>query len=118
MTALKTLVLTSTPSSPNRQLHPQLQPSGTRGAYKHHGHSRNKSMSSAHPPPPGRAEPPIQAASTEEREVGRFRAPVLVVLFLPAVPFLPVLTLTPQPFFLSASGVSSSPSLLLLLSSL
>uniref|UniRef100_A0A4W6DY07 RAB3A interacting protein like 1 n=1 Tax=Lates calcarifer TaxID=8187 RepID=A0A4W6DY07_LATCA len=46
VTALKTLVLTSTPSSPNRQLHPQLQPSGTRGAYKHvGGHIRNKSAS-------------------------------------------------------------------------
>ncbi|KAK5902131.1 hypothetical protein CesoFtcFv8_007419 [Champsocephalus esox] len=31
VTALKTLVLTSTPSSPNRQLHPQLQASGARG---------------------------------------------------------------------------------------
>ncbi|XP_068168855.1 guanine nucleotide exchange factor for Rab-3A isoform X2 [Antennarius striatus] len=42
VTALKTLVLTSTPSSPNRQLHPQLQTSGTRGAG---GHNRIKSTS-------------------------------------------------------------------------
>uniref|UniRef100_A0A3P9M196 RAB3A interacting protein (rabin3)-like 1 n=1 Tax=Oryzias latipes TaxID=8090 RepID=A0A3P9M196_ORYLA len=46
VTALKTLVLTSTPSSPNWQLHPQLQTSGTRGSYKHvGGHVRNKSVS-------------------------------------------------------------------------
>lgn len=37
VTALKTLVLTSTPSSPNRQLHPQLQVTGSKG------HTRNKS---------------------------------------------------------------------------
>lgn len=71
VTALKTLVLTSTPSSPNRQLHPQLQPPSTRGAYKHHGHSRNKSVSSVHPCPPGRAEAAIQPVSKEEREVRR-----------------------------------------------
>uniref|UniRef100_A0A3P9M191 RAB3A interacting protein (rabin3)-like 1 n=1 Tax=Oryzias latipes TaxID=8090 RepID=A0A3P9M191_ORYLA len=48
VTALKTLVLTSTPSSPNWQLHPQLQTSGTRGSYKHvGGHVRNKSVKSA-----------------------------------------------------------------------
>uniref|UniRef100_A0A8C9X5T6 RAB3A interacting protein like 1 n=1 Tax=Sander lucioperca TaxID=283035 RepID=A0A8C9X5T6_SANLU len=58
VTALKTLVLTSTPSSPNRQLHPQLQPSGTRGAYKHvGGHVRNKSASGGFPPSPGKPEP-------------------------------------------------------------
>uniref|UniRef100_A0A8C7Y5X0 RAB3A interacting protein (rabin3)-like 1 n=1 Tax=Oryzias sinensis TaxID=183150 RepID=A0A8C7Y5X0_9TELE len=46
VTALKTLVLTSTPSSPNWQLHPQLQTSGTRGSNKHvGGHVRNKSVS-------------------------------------------------------------------------
>lgn len=71
VTALKTLVLTSTPSSPNRQLHPQLQSPGTRGAYKL-GHSRNKSTSSAFPPSPGKPEPPsvpVQPAAKEEREV-------------------------------------------------
>ncbi|XP_062849244.1 guanine nucleotide exchange factor for Rab-3A isoform X2 [Trichomycterus rosablanca] len=35
VTALKTLVLTSTPSTPNRQLHPQLQSSGSRGHVRH-----------------------------------------------------------------------------------
>ncbi|XP_035858708.1 guanine nucleotide exchange factor for Rab-3A isoform X3 [Sander lucioperca] len=72
VTALKTLVLTSTPSSPNRQLHPQLQPSGTRGAYKHvGGHVRNKSASGGFPPSPGKPEPSsvsIQPAAKEDRE--------------------------------------------------
>ncbi|XP_053541493.1 guanine nucleotide exchange factor for Rab-3A isoform X2 [Ictalurus punctatus] len=35
VTALKTLVLTSTPSSPNRQLHPQLLSPGSRGHTRH-----------------------------------------------------------------------------------
>lgn len=44
VTALKTLVLTSTPSSPNRQLHPQLLSPGSRGASsRQRGHTRNKS---------------------------------------------------------------------------
>uniref|UniRef100_A0A3P9AVJ6 RAB3A interacting protein like 1 n=1 Tax=Maylandia zebra TaxID=106582 RepID=A0A3P9AVJ6_9CICH len=54
VTALKTLVLTSTPSSPNRQLHPQLQSSGTRGSYK--SHIRNKSASGAFPLSPAKKE--------------------------------------------------------------
>uniref|UniRef100_A0A3Q0RFA7 RAB3A interacting protein (rabin3)-like 1 n=1 Tax=Amphilophus citrinellus TaxID=61819 RepID=A0A3Q0RFA7_AMPCI len=54
VTALKTLVLTSTPSSPNRQLHPQLQSSGTRGSHK--SHIRNKSASGAFPPSPAKKE--------------------------------------------------------------
>ncbi|XP_051885092.1 guanine nucleotide exchange factor for Rab-3A-like isoform X4 [Pristis pectinata] len=45
VTALKTLVITSTPSSPNRELHPQLQ-SPSKAVFKK-GHGRNKSMSSA-----------------------------------------------------------------------
>lgn len=73
VTALKTLVLTSTPSSPNRQLHPQLQSSGTRGAFKHGGgHVRNKSASGAFPSSLGKPEPspvPIQPVAKEEREV-------------------------------------------------
>ncbi|XP_039664671.1 guanine nucleotide exchange factor for Rab-3A isoform X3 [Perca fluviatilis] len=72
VTALKTLVLTSTPSSPNRQLHPQLQPSGTRGAYKHvGGHVRNKSASGGFPSSPGKPEPSsvsIQPVAKEDRE--------------------------------------------------
>ncbi|XP_040017714.2 guanine nucleotide exchange factor for Rab-3A isoform X3 [Gasterosteus aculeatus] len=73
VTALKTLVLTSTPSSPNRQLHPQLQPSGTRGAYKHvGGHVRNKSASGAFPGLPGQPEASsvcIPPAAKEDREL-------------------------------------------------
>ncbi|XP_018537720.1 guanine nucleotide exchange factor for Rab-3A isoform X3 [Lates calcarifer] len=73
VTALKTLVLTSTPSSPNRQLHPQLQPSGTRGAYKHvGGHIRNKSASGAFPSSTGKPEPSsvsVQPAAKEDREM-------------------------------------------------
>ncbi|XP_019402720.1 PREDICTED: guanine nucleotide exchange factor for Rab-3A isoform X2 [Crocodylus porosus] len=45
VTALKTLVITSTPSSPNRELHPQLQ-SPTKAVFRK-GHGRNKSTSSA-----------------------------------------------------------------------
>lgn len=45
VTALKTLVITSTPSSPNRELHPQMQSPSKAGFRK--GHGRNKSTSSA-----------------------------------------------------------------------
>ncbi|XP_022528142.1 guanine nucleotide exchange factor for Rab-3A isoform X2 [Astyanax mexicanus] len=41
VSALKTLVLTSTPSSPNRQLHPQLQSTGSKAASSRH--TRHKS---------------------------------------------------------------------------
>uniref|UniRef100_A0A673ZT80 RAB3A interacting protein like 1 n=1 Tax=Salmo trutta TaxID=8032 RepID=A0A673ZT80_SALTR len=57
VSALKTMVLTSTPSSPNRQAHPQLLSPGTRsrGASPQHGggHTRNKSASGALPLAPG-----------------------------------------------------------------
>ncbi|KAG7522215.1 hypothetical protein JOB18_016173 [Solea senegalensis] len=73
VTALKTLVLTSTPSSPNRQLHPQLQPSGARGAYKHvGGHTRNKSASGAFPSSHGSENPSsvsIHPVAKEDREM-------------------------------------------------
>ncbi|XP_067356126.1 guanine nucleotide exchange factor for Rab-3A isoform X3 [Channa argus] len=73
VTALKTLVLTSTPSSPNRQLHPQLQVSGARGAYKHiGGHIRNKSASGGLPPLSAKSEPSsvsVQAVAKEDREI-------------------------------------------------
>ncbi|XP_009864071.1 PREDICTED: guanine nucleotide exchange factor for Rab-3A, partial [Apaloderma vittatum] len=45
VTALKTLVITSTPSSPNRELHPQLQ-SPSKTVFRK-GHGRHKSTSSA-----------------------------------------------------------------------
>ncbi|XP_051976012.1 guanine nucleotide exchange factor for Rab-3A isoform X2 [Xyrauchen texanus] len=48
VSALKTLVLTSTPSSPNRQLHPQLlSPGSSRASSRPQGHTRNKSASGA-----------------------------------------------------------------------
>ncbi|KAL0968833.1 hypothetical protein UPYG_G00272480 [Umbra pygmaea] len=57
VSALKTLVLTSTPSSPNRHAHPQLLSSGTRssGSSPRTGgtHTRNKSASCALPLPTG-----------------------------------------------------------------
>nr|XP_019935088.1 PREDICTED: guanine nucleotide exchange factor for Rab-3A-like isoform X1 [Paralichthys olivaceus] len=87
VTALKTLVLTSTPSSPNRQLHPQLQPSGTRGAYKHvGGHVRNKSASSTFPSSSGKPEPSsvsIQPVAKEDQEPA---VPALLSLILCLVP--------------------------------
>ncbi|XP_074488782.1 guanine nucleotide exchange factor for Rab-3A isoform X1 [Sebastes fasciatus] len=87
VTALKTLVLTSTPSSPNRQLHPQLQPSGPRGAYKHvGGHVRNKSASGGFPSSPGKSEPSsvsIQPTAKEDREPA---VPALLSLILCLVP--------------------------------
>ncbi|XP_041966395.1 guanine nucleotide exchange factor for Rab-3A isoform X1 [Alosa sapidissima] len=70
VTALKTLVLTSTPSSPNRQLHPQLLSPGTRGALR--GHTRNKSASSILSGFHSQAEASpadLQAASKEDKEV-------------------------------------------------
>lgn len=67
VTALKTLVLTSTPSSPNRQLHPQLQPSGSRGTHKH---IRNKSASGTFPPSPVKPEPAsVSVSAKEDRDV-------------------------------------------------
>ncbi|XP_072242068.1 guanine nucleotide exchange factor for Rab-3A [Leuresthes tenuis] len=70
--ALKTLVLTSTPSSPNRQLHPQLQSSGTRGSLKHVGHIRNKSASGAFAAAstkPELSSVSIQPVAKEDREM-------------------------------------------------
>ncbi|XP_031420734.1 guanine nucleotide exchange factor for Rab-3A isoform X2 [Clupea harengus] len=84
VTALKTLVLTSTPSSPNRQLHPQLQSPGTRGALR--GHTRNKSTSSALTLPHSQTEPgptDTQAANKEDKESA---VPALLSLILCLVP--------------------------------
>ncbi|XP_033824340.1 guanine nucleotide exchange factor for Rab-3A isoform X1 [Periophthalmus magnuspinnatus] len=72
VTALKALVLTSTPASPNRQLHPQLQSSGTRGAYKHIGHNRNKSTGGVLPQTNGKTDSPaisIQPTPKEDTEM-------------------------------------------------
>lgn len=107
VTALKTLVLTSTPSSPNRQLHPQLQSPGTRGAFKHGGgHIRNKSASGALPSSLGKPEPSsvsIQPVAKEEREVTWVKFADLTPFFLfgsldhPSLWFLSLISL----FFLS-----------------
>ncbi|XP_053741435.1 guanine nucleotide exchange factor for Rab-3A isoform X3 [Synchiropus splendidus] len=67
VTALKTLVLTSTPSSPNRQLHPQLLSSGTRGSHKNH--VRNKSTSGSFASSPAKQEPGLVSAPKEDREM-------------------------------------------------
>ncbi|XP_008410317.1 guanine nucleotide exchange factor for Rab-3A isoform X4 [Poecilia reticulata] len=73
VTALKTLVLTSTPSSPNRQLHPQLQSSGSRGSHRRGvGHIRTNSVGTAFQTSSGKPEPStvsIQSVATEEREM-------------------------------------------------
>ncbi|KAM8861235.1 guanine nucleotide exchange factor for Rab-3A isoform 4-T5 [Synchiropus picturatus] len=67
VTALKTLVLTSTPSSPNRQLHPQLLSPGTRGLHKNH--VRNKSTSGSFASSPAKQEPGLVSAPKEDREM-------------------------------------------------
>ncbi|XP_041704581.2 guanine nucleotide exchange factor for Rab-3A [Coregonus clupeaformis] len=76
VSALKTMVLTSTPSSPNRQAHPQLLSPGTRsrGASPHHGggHTRNKSASWALPlATGGHLDPPSVSLQpvTEDKEM-------------------------------------------------
>ncbi|XP_069079322.1 guanine nucleotide exchange factor for Rab-3A isoform X2 [Pleurodeles waltl] len=76
VTALKTLVITSTPSSPNREQHPQLQ-SPSKTSFRK-GHIRNKSTSSAigtnNSP-----SPPLEPISKESREIGV--PPLLSLLF-------------------------------------
>ncbi|XP_043980359.1 guanine nucleotide exchange factor for Rab-3A isoform X2 [Gambusia affinis] len=87
VTALKTLVLTSTPSSPNRQLHPQLQSSGSRGSYRRGGgHIRTNSVGAAFQTSSGKPEPStvsIQSVATEEREPA---VPALLSLILCLLP--------------------------------
>ncbi|RXM36214.1 Guanine nucleotide exchange factor for Rab-3A [Acipenser ruthenus] len=79
--ALKTLVLTSTPSSPNREMHPQLL-SPPKSVFKK-GHTRNKSASSAvatATPLPGSA---TQLISRDSKEPA---VPALLSLILCIVP--------------------------------
>ncbi|XP_030057045.1 guanine nucleotide exchange factor for Rab-3A [Microcaecilia unicolor] len=66
VTALKTLVITSTPSSPNRELHPQLQ-SPSKTVFRK-GHTRNKSTSSAIVTAPSQSPPP-ELISKENKEI-------------------------------------------------
>nr|XP_023675440.1 guanine nucleotide exchange factor for Rab-3A isoform X2 [Paramormyrops kingsleyae] len=76
VTALKTLVLTSTPSSPNRQMHPQLMSPGLgskRGTPRRGGgHFRNKSASGSlalDVPSPDRTTTPTNPVFQEGREI-------------------------------------------------
>ncbi|KAM3870329.1 guanine nucleotide exchange factor for Rab-3A [Diretmus argenteus] len=105
VTALKTLVLTSTPSSPNRQLHPQLLSPGTRGSHKHGGgHTRNKSAGGTFPPAPAKLDPPsisIQPADKEDREPAA--VPALLSLILCLVGGHSV-TLTYEPYWPEGAG--------------
>ncbi|XP_008410315.1 guanine nucleotide exchange factor for Rab-3A isoform X2 [Poecilia reticulata] len=91
VTALKTLVLTSTPSSPNRQLHPQLQSSGSRGSHRRGvGHIRTNSVGTAFQTSSGKPEPStvsIQSVATEEREPA---VPALLSLILCLLPGQPI----------------------------
>nr|XP_033783801.1 guanine nucleotide exchange factor for Rab-3A isoform X2 [Geotrypetes seraphini] len=80
VTALKTLVITSTPSSPNRELHPQLQ-SPSKTVFRK-GHTRNKSTSSAIVTAPCQS-PPAEPIGKENKEAG---APTLLSLMLCIVP--------------------------------
>nr|XP_033783802.1 guanine nucleotide exchange factor for Rab-3A isoform X3 [Geotrypetes seraphini] len=66
VTALKTLVITSTPSSPNRELHPQLQ-SPSKTVFRK-GHTRNKSTSSAIVTAPCQS-PPAEPIGKENKEI-------------------------------------------------
>ncbi|KAM3919360.1 guanine nucleotide exchange factor for Rab-3A isoform 1-T1 [Leptodactylus fuscus] len=79
VTALKTLVITSTPSSPNRDLHPQLQSPSKTALRK--GHARNKSTGCAAVMP---LAPPPQPVSTEAKEFSA--VPSLLSLLLCIVP--------------------------------
>uniref|UniRef100_A0A670HS40 RAB3A interacting protein like 1 n=1 Tax=Podarcis muralis TaxID=64176 RepID=A0A670HS40_PODMU len=67
VTALKTLVITSTPSSPNRELHPQLQ-SPSKAVFRK-GHGRNKSTSSAGAATAASQGLPVEPVSSEFKEV-------------------------------------------------
>nr|XP_023966417.1 guanine nucleotide exchange factor for Rab-3A isoform X1 [Chrysemys picta bellii] len=80
VTALKTLVITSTPSSPNRELHPQLQ-SPSKTVFRK-GHGRNKSASSAVVTATSQSLP-VESVSNECKEFG---VPTLLSLLLCIVP--------------------------------
>ncbi|KAM3854421.1 guanine nucleotide exchange factor for Rab-3A isoform 3-T4 [Vipera latastei] len=67
VTALKTLVITSTPSSPNRELHPQLQ-SPAKTAFRK-GHGRNKSTSSTGAITVAGQSAPQESVNSEFKEV-------------------------------------------------
>ncbi|XP_072905432.1 guanine nucleotide exchange factor for Rab-3A isoform X6 [Hemitrygon akajei] len=99
VTALKTLVITSTPSSPNRELHPQLQ-CPSKAVFKK-GHGRNKSMSSAIVTA-ATQNAQLQTLNKDGREPG---VPTLLSLLLCIVPGRAIYV-TPEPF----EHLSKSPS--------
>ncbi|KAE8606923.1 hypothetical protein XENTR_v10010930 [Xenopus tropicalis] len=79
VTALKTLVITSTPSSPNRDLHPQLLSPSKNALRK--GHARNKSAGCAVLASPA---PTAQPTPSESKEFSA--VPSLLSLLLCIVP--------------------------------
>ncbi|XP_028814393.1 guanine nucleotide exchange factor for Rab-3A isoform X2 [Denticeps clupeoides] len=86
VTALKTLVLTSTPSSPNRQLHPQLLSPGSRGAaMRHGGHTRSRCTSSTLTLSSGPSDPSLQSPA-EGKEDRESAVPALLSMILCLVP--------------------------------
>ncbi|XP_053141184.1 guanine nucleotide exchange factor for Rab-3A isoform X2 [Hemicordylus capensis] len=106
VTALKTLVITSTPSSPNRELHPQLQ-SPSKAVFRK-GHGRNKSTSSAGGVAAASQSPPLEPASSEFKESG---VPTLLSLLLCIVPAKAIhITYEPGWQTLATDSSFSSPS--------
>nr|XP_056708135.1 guanine nucleotide exchange factor for Rab-3A isoform X1 [Euleptes europaea] len=106
VTALKTLVITSTPSSPNRELHPQLQ-SPSKTAFRK-GHGRNKSTSSTVVTATSQGTP-SEPAGSEFKESG---VPTLLSLLLCIVP-AKAIHITYEPGWQSLatdSSFSSAPS--------
>ncbi|XP_025070890.1 guanine nucleotide exchange factor for Rab-3A isoform X5 [Alligator sinensis] len=104
VTALKTLVITSTPSSPNRELHPQLQ-SPTKAVFRK-GHGRNKSTSSAVGTASGQSLP-LEPVNHEYKESG---VPTLLSLLLCIIPGKAI-HITYEPGWPSLAADSSSSSL-------
>ncbi|KAM6460106.1 guanine nucleotide exchange factor for Rab-3A isoform 2-T2 [Liasis olivaceus] len=105
VTALKTLVITSTPSSPNRELHPQLQ-SPTKTAFRK-GHGRNKSTSSTGAITVAGQNAPQEPVNSEFKESG---VPTLLSLLLCIVPAKAIhITYEPGWRFLAADSPFSSP---------
>ncbi|XP_048341441.1 guanine nucleotide exchange factor for Rab-3A isoform X1 [Sphaerodactylus townsendi] len=105
VTALKTLVITSTPSSPNRELHPQLQ-SPSKTAFRK-GHGRNKSTSSAVVTPTNQSLP-SEPVGSEFKESG---VPTLLSLLLCIVPAKALhITYEPDWQSLATDSSFSSPS--------
>ncbi|XP_062823535.1 guanine nucleotide exchange factor for Rab-3A isoform X1 [Anolis carolinensis] len=101
VTALKTLVITSTPSSPNRELHPQLQ-SPSKVVFRK-GHGRNKSTSSTGIIPAATQTMSVEPASSEFKESG---VPTLLSLLLCIVP-AKALHITYEPSWQSLAADSS-----------